>query len=524
MSISKNLKKWNAMIVLSMASFIMVIDSTAMNVSISNLVRDLNTDISTIQTIIALYTLIMAVFMLPGAKIADIFGAKKVFLLGSILYGVGTLTAALSVNSFMLFIGWSFIEGIAASLMMPTALALISSAYEGRERTAAMSVYTSMGSIALAVGPILGGLVTTYLSWRLVFVLEVIIILIILVNWKTLFSIKAPEGNKNDKLDYIGTGISMASLFSIIAGGLQIQKNITLAVILMVFGVVMGVVLFIWLAKAKRENRPVLIDIEIFKNHAYRAVLVINLGIRIVFMGAMFLISIYLQNLARYDALKTGLTLLPLSVLIFVMSMLVIRLTKKIPAERIIAFGTIAVFAGVFYLFMIMRGSDVATAYTLLPAMVFLGIGIGCTISLTSNVGLAGIDSKYKNQASGMITTMNNLGSSLSTGVLGSVFMVSIAPNLINNLRVNFPNELGGYSSEKIVEIVKSNFDKFKESGTDILGLSNDKLLLLKDSIVSAVNKSMNTVLFIVLIISALVIYLSIRSLKKKKKLNNQSI
>ena len=141
---TKEKSKWSVLLVLSMAAFIMVIDSTAMNVSISSLVADLNTDIGTIQTIMSLYTLIMAVFMLPGAKIADIFGKKKVFLIGVCLYGVGTLTAAVAVNVGMLFVGWAVIEGLASSLMMPTALSLITSAYSGKMRAVAMSIYTAM--------------------------------------------------------------------------------------------------------------------------------------------------------------------------------------------------------------------------------------------------------------------------------------------------------------------------------------------------------------------------------------------
>ncbi|MBQ3069577.1 MAG: MFS transporter, partial [Clostridia bacterium] len=311
---------WSVLLVLSMAAFIMVIDSTAMNVSISNLVADLNTDIGTIQTIMSLYTLIMAVFMLPGAKIADMFGKKKIFIIGVALYGVGTLTAAVAVNTVMLFIGWAVIEGLASSLMMPTALSLITSAYEGKQRAVAMSIYTAMSSVALAIGPLFGGLITTYLSWRFVFALEVLIVAFILIRYKTILSIDAPSGDRTQRFDLVGTALSMFALLSIISGALLSTtygwftpkapftlfgftlEHVSLTFILLCAGVVFLGLLIGWLVYAKSRNKPVLIDINVFKSRTYDFVLLINFSVQICLMGTMFITSIYMQNILQYNA------------------------------------------------------------------------------------------------------------------------------------------------------------------------------------------------------------------------------
>ena len=163
---------WTPLIVIALASFIIALDATFMNVSISQVVVDLNTDVSTIQSIMSFYTLITAAFMLLSAKLQDIVGKKKLFIIGAALYGVGTFTAAVSPNATVLFIGWSLIEGIAGALMLPATVSLISGTYSGEKRTVALAIVGVMGAVAAAIGPLFGGIMTTFLSWRYGFAVE----------------------------------------------------------------------------------------------------------------------------------------------------------------------------------------------------------------------------------------------------------------------------------------------------------------------------------------------------------------
>ncbi len=521
----KEKSKWSVLIVLAMAAFIMVIDSTAMNVSISNLVADLNTDIGTIQTIMSLYTLIMAVFMLPGAKIADIFGKRQVFLAGVCLYGVGTLTAAVAVNTAMLFIGWAVIEGLASSMMMPTALSLISSAYRGKERAVAMSIYTAMSSVALAIGPIFGGLISTFLSWRFVFALEVLIVLFIIIRHKTILGIDCPAGNRSERFDIPGTILAMLSLLSIISGALLSStygwfapkapftlfgitlEGVSVTFILLCAGAVLLGALVWWLVHAKKHHKPVLIDVAVFKSRLYDFVLLINFSVQMCLMGIMFIVSIYLQNVLQYNAFATGLTLMPLSLLLFFTALVAVRVAQKIAPRFVVAFGALCIFGGALYMYLSLLGGGMVTGVQMIPTMMLLGIGIGCTLSLTGNIGLSSLDPQYDNQASGMVTTVNNFGSSMSTALMGSIFTGGIAGGVISALVTRNPETLGMLSGEELSATLQAAFQKVQLMNVTAEDLTAEQLQAVKEVAVHGVD---NAILPIFMIIMALALIAAI--------------
>lgn len=532
----KNKGRWSVLTVLAMAAFIMVIDSTAMNVSISNLVADLDTDIKTIQTIMSMYTLIMAVFMLPGAKAADIFGKKKIFMIGVCMYGVGTLTAALAVNTTMLFIGWAVIEGLASSMMMPTALSLITSAYAGKERAVAMSIYTAMSSVALAIGPIFGGLITTYLSWRFVFALEVLIVIYIIVRYKTIKAIEMPEPVKGEKFDVPGIILTMLALLSIILGALLSNtygwfrpkapfaifgiefKNVSITLVLLILGVVFIGLLILWLVHAKKKGRPVLIDVAVFKSRIYDSVLVINMFVQICLMGTMFITSIYLQNVMRYNAFSTGLTLMPLSILLFVTALVAVKVAQKVPARFVVAFGAVCIFAGALYMYISLSGGGLITGPRMIPSMVLLGVGIGCTLSMTSNIGLSDLDPRYSNQASGMITTVNNFASSMSTSVIGSIFTGSIGAGILGAFMQHYPDTLGAMSHEEAAAKLAHAFQKVQVMEEPLAYADPSQLEGIRAAAVHGVDMTMQPIFIIIMTISLLAMLAALFLLKKKKQ------
>lgn len=536
MAKEKKQSKWGVLSVLAMAAFIMVIDSTAMNVSLSNLVADLNTDIGTIQTIMALYTLTMAVFMLPGAKLADILGKKKVFLAGVSLYGVGTLTAALAVNTQMLFVGWALIEGLASSMMMPTALSLIASAYEGKDRAIAMSIYTAMSSVALAIGPIFGGLITTYLSWRFVFALEVLIVVYILLRYKTIQSIDCPAGDKSQRFDVPGTILSIFALLSIISGALLSSTygwftpkapfalfgftltSVSITFVLLCLGLVLLAVLASWLVFAKKHGKPVLIDITVFKSRLYNFVLMINFFVQICMMGTMFITSIYLQNVLRYNAFSTGLTLMPLSVLLFLTALIAVKVAQKVPSRLVVSFGALSIFAGAVYMYTMLSGGGMVTGVQMIPSMCLLGIGIGCTLSMTSNIALSDIDPRYSNQGSGMITTVNNFGSSMSTSVIGSLFTGSVGGGILSAFIARFPEVFGSLTHEQAAAQLQAAFQKVQVMNVTISDLPAEQAKVLGEVVVQGVDLAMQPIFIIVMVLSLSAAFVAAFLLKKKTK------
>lgn len=535
-------KKWRALIIIAMASFIMVIDSTAMNVSISNLVNDLHTDIDTIQLIMASYTLIMAICMLPGAKIADIIGSKKAFIFGAILYGVGTLTASISQNVVMLFIGWALIEGVAAALMMPTALALITAAYKGKDRVIAMSIYTAMSSVALAIGPIFGGIITTYFSWRYVFAIEALIVVYILINFKAIKEIDCEQPSKNAKFDFLGSLISAIALISIVGGALQskaygwiISKkafsfgfitlpkgSISISILLILNGLLFLGIFILWLKIAKNNNKQALIDIDIFKYRNFDVVLLINACIQISLAGIMFVTPIYLQSVLKYDALKTGMTIMPLSITLLITSMFVVKLISKFDQRYIICTGAMSILLGGAYMYFIFNGAGTVNGIKILPAMLFIGVGIGCSLTLTSNIALSFIDKKLSNQGSGMITTVNNLASSLSTAVIGSVLISGINVGIAKYFIADFSNQFGEYSVHEILGKINETTMKLNANPIHKSDLSNNQIHQIMDIITRGMNSSMQRIFIIVIAMAILAGIVALIGISIKKNSNNK--
>lgn len=512
----KKTSKYRVLFILSLAAFVMVIDSTSMNVSIAYLVDDLDSSIGEIQQIMALYTLTMAALMLPGAKLADIYGAKKIFLIGVCIYGTGTLLAALAVNAAMLMVGWAFVEGIAAACMMPTALSLISSSYTGKERSVAMAVYTAVSSVGVAVGPIFGGIITTYLSWRLVFGLEVVLIFIILANAKTIMAIHAPSGDRQIRNDISGAALSILALLLVITGGLRTQDHFIQALAMMLGGVLLLALLYRFLRWKKIAGRPILVDVSIFSAKAYNVVLLINLLLQICMAGIMFIISIYLQNILQYNALQTGLTLMPLSVMILLAALMVTKLSERIPQNAIVGVGSLTLLLGTLILYVFSRQGELISAGMMVPALSAVGIGIGCSMSLTGNIGLGALDKAYSNQAAGTLTTINNLGASLGTAIIGSLFLFQIRPQIVAQLMAAFPQALGQYTVQEASEVLEEAFQKVRVLDPGALDLPPETLDQIEQAVVTGVNHALGMVLVAMMALSVAAAGISFFALRPK--------
>ena len=216
------MRRWLPLIILGAAQFVMVLDSSVMNVSISQIVADLDTTVTGVQTAITAYTLVMAAFMLVGAKLGDIWGRDRAFAIGLAVYGVGSLTTALSPNLAVLLVGWSLVEGLGAVLVIPAIAALTAANYEGKDRAFAYGIIGGVAGAAIAVGPVIGGWVTTNLSWRYVFVGEVVVVIFILLVRKRMQPALRPDHPPT--LDVVGAALSATGLGLIVFGILQSSK------------------------------------------------------------------------------------------------------------------------------------------------------------------------------------------------------------------------------------------------------------------------------------------------------------
>ncbi len=298
--------KWSVVIIACIAIFIIVLDSSAMNVAISALVEDLHTSLSFIQAIIAIYALVMASFMLVGSKIQDILGRKRTFLIGTLIYGCGTLTATFSINAWMLLIGWALLEGIGAALMMPATTTLVSAEYTGKDRVTAFGIWGGIAATGAAVGPIVGGFFTTYLTWRLVFGSEILLVIAIILLRSRLSESRPSMGWKD--LDKTGAVLSVSSLFLFVFGVLVLRTPDMwpLVPLLIIPGIALFVTFLYLQGRRSRKGKEPLFDVSLLKVRAFSVGNLTNVTQQLALAGVLFVVPVFLQQVTKATAMKTG--------------------------------------------------------------------------------------------------------------------------------------------------------------------------------------------------------------------------
>ena len=387
----------------------------------------------------AFYTLITAAFMLLSAKLQDIVGKKKLFLIGAALYGVGTFTAAISSNALMLFVGWAVVEGIAGALMLPAIISIISGTYSGERRTFALAIESVMVAIAAAIGPLFGGIMTTFLSWRYGFAFELIIVVIILVMQKRIPDF-IPTESKSD-LDIAGSIISVIGLFLLVLGILTLSEDITISIAAMILGIIVLIFFALYEIKRKRKGNVPLLDVGLFKDRNLRVGTTIMLLAYIVMEGGLFAVSLYLQSVLELSAFNTGLTLLPLTVSLLIFSVAAPSLSGKLNHKTLMAIGSILSIIGCLLLSYQFRIDT--TMLDLLPGMFVLGAGLGFIMALGVDIALVNIPEENENNASGITSTGQSLGESMGTAIIGIILILGVIGGISNAIDIHAPEYSG---------------------------------------------------------------------------------
>ncbi len=436
----KTLQKqsWIPLILVAFASFIIALDATFMNVSISQLVVDLNTDVGTVQTIISFYTLITASLMLISSKMQDISGKKKIFIIGAITYGIGALIASLSQNSTMLFFGWSLLEGIGGALMTPATISIISGTYDGEMRTTALAICSAIIGIAAAIGPLFGGVVTTFLSWRYGFVFELAIIVLILV-----FRNKIPTFESTAKmndLDITGSLLSVLGLILLVLGILQLTENITISIGLIIVSFIVLIGFGLFEIKRKSKGKVPLFDVTLLRERNLSMGTVIRLITAIAMAGSLFSISIYLQTVLGLSAFVTGLILLPLTLGLLLFSVLAPKLAMKFNHKTIMIMGFVISIIGC--LLLSYQFTLTANFMDILPGMFIFGAGLGFPMALGIDISLSNIPPESQNSSSGFVSTGQSLGMSMGTAIIGVILILGAVGGMHDAINTYAPNQV----------------------------------------------------------------------------------
>jgi MFS family permease len=435
------------------AQFVMVLDSSVMNVSISQIVADLDTTIQGVQLAITAYTLVMASFMLAGAKLGDILGRDRTFAIGLGIYGLGSLTTALSPNLTVLLIGWSLIEGIGAALVLPAIVSLIAGTYAGKERALAFGIVGGVAGAAIAAGPLIGGWVTTELSWRYVFAGETVIVAVILLLRRRLE--RFPPAERRPQLDIVGVALSALGLglvvFGILKssswglieprgaltiGGTEITPfGFSMVPFLILAGLGFLAAFTIWEERREGQGRDTLLDRSLLKIVTLRAGLSTLLMQQLILLGTFFVLPVYLQVVLGLDAFETGKRLFPMSVTMFIAALAGPKLAAGLAPKRVAQAGLLAlVIASVVLLGTIdVELNDAGFAI----ALSIFGIGAGLLLSQLGNVIMSSVEPAKTNEAGGLQGTAQNLGASLGTALIGAVLIAALTNSLLERVQEN---------------------------------------------------------------------------------------
>jgi MFS family permease len=449
------------LLTLCAGQFLMVLDSSVMNVSMATVAKDVGTTITGIQTAITLYTLVMASLMITGGKLGQILGRKRAFAIGCMIYGCGSFITAISPSLPVLLIGWSGLEGIGAALILPAIVALVASNFGRDERPRSYGLVASAGAIAVAVGPIVGGLFTTYLSWRWVFAGEVLIVLVLLVLAR-----RMAEGERDAgvKLDLVGTALSALGLalivFAILRSGtwgLVKPKpgapewiGLSPTIWLLLGG---GVVIWLFVQWENRQlarGREPLVDPAILRIPVLRGGLT-SFFFQFFLQGGMFFaVPLFLSVALGLSAIDTGVRLLPLSITLILAAAGVPKLFPHASPRRVVRIGFIALFAGLVVMVALLdagAGPEITTW-----PMLLAGLGVGALASQLGSVTVSSVPDEQSGEVGGLQNTITNLGMSIGTALTGAIIIAALTTSFLNGIQNNpdVPNRVKSQATTQL--------------------------------------------------------------------------
>ncbi|MFF2043104.1 MFS transporter [Kitasatospora sp. NPDC058170] len=431
---------------LAAGQFLMALDSSVMNVSIATVADDVGTTVTGIQGAITAYTLVMAMFMIPGGKVGALIGRKRAFMIGCAVYGCGSLTTALAPNLTVLLLGWSLLEGLGAALILPAIVALVAGNFAARRRPAAYGLVAAAGAVAIAVGPLIGGVATTYFSWRWVFAGEVVVVFGILVLARRLAD--APTEGRA-RIDLLGAVLSALGLGVFVYGILRSGEwgwflpkpdapswlGISLVVWLVLAGLVLIQLFLRWEARLVERGGEPLVDPALLRNRQLSGGLVMFFFQYLVQMGVFFVVPLYLSVALGLSALRTGARLLPLSLTLLAAAVLIPRLLPGISPRRVVRTGILLMIAGAVVLLAALdadAGAEVVTVPLLL-----IGLGMGALASQLGAVTVSAVPDGQSAEVGGIQNAVTNLGSSIGTALAGSILIATLTSSFLAAVEQN---------------------------------------------------------------------------------------
>jgi MFS family permease len=408
---------------LALAQFICSFAGSNMNVMINDISEDLDTTVQGVQVAITLFLLVMAALMIPGGKLSDRWGRTRCFTFGLVLYGIGAVISALSPGLGVLILGNSILEGVGTALLIPPVYILTTMLFsEVTSRARAFGVITGMGGIGAAAGPLIGGVITTAISWRAAFVFQALIVTLIAVLSRRIAD--PMPADPTHPFDTVGAILSAVGLVLIVTGTLAADDNGWLMLALLVVGAVVLAWFFLHVRARERRDEEPLLPTELFRNRTSNLGLLTQNIQWLLLMGTSFVVSAFLQVVRGYNAIETGVIFTAATLGILASSLAAERLAKKRSQRTLILAGFVTTLAGIAVLLAMVKGSPSVFAFA--PGLLLIGLGLGVMLTPSVNVVQSAFPEDLQGEISGLSRSVSNLGSSLGTAVAGTILVAGL--------------------------------------------------------------------------------------------------
>jgi MFS family permease len=409
---------------LALAQFICSFAGSNMNVMITDISDDLDTTVKGVQTAITLFLLTMAILMIPCSKLTDRWGRKRCFNLGLMLYGIGALLSAVSPNLGVLILGNSLFEGVGTALLIPPVYILATLWFSDlTSRAWAFGAISGLGGIGAAAGPLIGGLITTGISWRAAFIFQAAVVATIMFLSRRL--VDPIPSDPTRPFDAVGAILSAVGMFFVVLGILQAGTNNTLLALFLGLGVVLLAGFFFYIRARERGGKEPLLSTRLFRNRTSNLALVTQNAQWLILMGVSFVVSVFLQTVRGYSAIGTGVVFTAATVGLLLSSFAAQRLAKKYSQRTLIVAGFVVTLAGIGLLLGFVHASSRVVAFV--PGLLLIGLGLGAMLTPSVNVVQSSFPEALQGEISGLSRSVSNLGSTFGTAIAGTILVSVVA-------------------------------------------------------------------------------------------------
>ncbi len=408
---------------LALAQFICSFAGSNMNVMITDIKDDLHTTVQGVQVCITLFLLVMAALMIPGGKLTDRLGRKRCFTLGLSIYGVGAVLSAVAPGLGVLILGNSIFEGVGTALLIPPVYILTTLLFHGmKSRARAFGVISGMGGIGAATGPLIGGAITTATTWRLAFVFQALIIVIILVLARGIHDPVPADPHR--PFDTVGAILSAVGLVVLVGGIMAADQSLALMAVLIVAGALILAGFFAWIRSRERAGKEALLSTGLFRNRTSNLALVTQNVQWAVLLGTSFVVSAYLQVVRHYNAVQTGVIFTAATVGILLSSLAAGRLARRYRQRSLILTGFVITIIGIIVLIVQVKGHPGAWYFA--PGLFLIGTGVGVMLTPSVNIVQSAFPENLQGEISGLSRSISNLGSSIGTAIAGTILVAGL--------------------------------------------------------------------------------------------------